>query len=829
MPRLPFPIFWLLGSIPILSSCIGEYDPLVGPEPPRQAWIISGDQQEGSVGGPLPDPVTLFVRAGLNPAAHVAVEWSVTEGGRLVWADERTDDSGMARALWLLGPGEGDQALIARAQGAETQRASAMAVEGLAVEVVSLTVTPPSLSLLEGDTFLLLALPRDAGSNLVEDAEIAWNSDDPSVVTVDSEGRLTGQAIGSAVVRASSGDAEASVSVSVTDSQPEVTGVAISPEEHRFISMQDTLMATAVAVDDSGRAVPGHEITWSSNDESVATVNSQGRVVSRGLGSAIIVAALACCGPSDEMEVTVTQEPATVQLTPGAFELDVGETLSLDARVRDGNGFDVIGSSLVWSTSNPAVASVAANGAITAHGAGSVEVTAFAGSAAGSATGTVSGGDPASGVYYLSPAGNDDSAGTTPSTAWRTLERANTNELAPGDRVLLERGGVWREELHTRSGVTYDAYGSGPAPVIHGGTRIEEWSSEGAGVYSAPFDFTHDYMGVWDSDGYGFARAPNRGFVDQNPGSFLPAGGRIYVASRDGAHPDALEVSHRGSGVTIWKRSDVTIQNLEIVHAIVGIYVDPASPGARIQDVYVHHTGYYGLEAYGFGTQVLDSEFSRNGQARGGGGLTLHGNGQVVERTVFRENGGHPMLASALGENYAWGGGPQASDGASNCIIRDNDVIGLDQGLRIDVGVNLENNVSGCIVEGNETRLNTVGVSINQAAGENRVEGNRIRDWVDPGSQYSLSAGIALVGDSPNQTVLDNILSSDRVVSSTPDHVAILVSAGSAPGVTIDRNTYWYPVAPDHMGYWGPTRQFLSFPEWQSATGQDGNGAWANP
>jgi len=830
MPRPPFALLWSISTVLFAMGCVGDYNSLAGPEPLRRAWIVSGDHQEGPVGGPLSEPVTLFVRAGLSPAPHVPVDWSTMEGGRLVWADERTDASGVARALWLLGPEEGTQVLIARAQAAEVQRASAVAVEGLAAEIASLDVVPQSLSLLEGDTFQLVATARDAAANAVQDAHIAWSVDEPSVATVDSTGRVTGRTLGSALVRASAGGVEATAHVEVTDRQPEVTGVAITPEEHRFISLSDTLLATAVAVDDLGRAVPGHEIAWSSTDESVASVTPEGRVVSRGLGSAVIVAALACCGgTSDRMEVTVSQEPASVQVTPGSFELEVGETLSLGARVRDGNGFDLIGPSVVWSTSNPGVATVSANGGITAHAAGAVEVTAYSGSAAGSAAGIVLGGDPASGVYYVSPTGDDASAGTTPSAAWRTLDRANTSELAPGDRVLLERGGRWREELHTRSGVTYDAYGSGPAPVIDGGDRITDWSSEGGGVYSAPFDFNHDYMGVWHLDGYGFARGGNRAFVDQTPGSFIQTGGRLYVATRDGLRPDALEVSRRGSGITVWGKGDVTIQNLEVVHAIVGVFVNPASPNTRLSGVNVHHTGYYGLETYGFGTEILDSEFSFNGQARGGGGVTLHGNGQSVEGSVFRENGGHPLLASPLGEDYAWGGGPQAADGASNCVIRNNQVVGVDGGLRIDVGVNLENQVSGCLVEGNETRLTTVGISVLDAAGENRIEGNRLEDWVDPGSQFALSAGIALVGESRNQVILGNTLSSDRIVSSTPDYVAILVSAGSAPGATIDGNTYWYPVNPDHMGHWGPTQQFLSFADWQRVSGHDANGAWARP
>src|SRR6266487_4526021 len=43
-------------------------------------------------------------------------------------------------------------------------------------------------------------------------------------------------------------------------------------------------------------------------------------------------------------------------------------------------------------------------------------------------------------TYYISPAGSDSAAGTSPTTAWRTLGRANSASLRPGDRVLLQGG-----------------------------------------------------------------------------------------------------------------------------------------------------------------------------------------------------------------------------------------------------------------------------------------------------------------------------------------------------------------------------------------------------
>lgn len=80
-------------------------------------------------------------------------------------------------------------------------------------------------------------------------------------------------------------------------------------------------------------------------------------------------------------------------------------------------------------------------------------------------------------VYYISATNGDDrSTGTTPETAWKTLAgyRANITQIASGDTVLFERGGVYRGEISDKSilplvsGVTYGAYGSGAKPAIYG-------------------------------------------------------------------------------------------------------------------------------------------------------------------------------------------------------------------------------------------------------------------------------------------------------------------------------------------------------------------------
>ena len=68
---------------------------------------------------------------------------------------------------------------------------------------------------------------------------------------------------------------------------------------------------------------------------------------------------------------------------------------------------------------------------------------------------------------YLSEKGDDTADGKTPATAWRTTERLEKENLAPGSFVLFERGGVYRGGFRAAKGVTYTAYGKGAKPRIY--------------------------------------------------------------------------------------------------------------------------------------------------------------------------------------------------------------------------------------------------------------------------------------------------------------------------------------------------------------------------
>ncbi len=101
-------------------------------------------------------------------------------------------------------------------------------------------------------------------------------------------------------------------------------------------------------------------------------------------------------------------------------------------------------------------------------------------------------------AYYVDDLnGNDANDGHTQATAWKSLTKVNNATLGPNTSVRFRRGGVWRGQLFIQSGSSagglyYDAYGTGPAPVLMGSVSA-----------SNPAGWTPNFIKGWAPSGTG--------------------------------------------------------------------------------------------------------------------------------------------------------------------------------------------------------------------------------------------------------------------------------------------------------------------------------------
>src|SRR5690242_13474167 len=292
------------------------------------------------------------------------------------------------------------------------------------VPVASVTVTPATASLNVGQTVQLTATPKDANGNPLTGRVITWQSSDNTIASVNSSGLVTGVGPGGPVtITATSEGKSGTATVNVTLAP--VASVTVSPSSAN-VAITGTVQLTATPKDANGNPLTGRAISWSSSDNTIATVNSSGLVTGVAAGTVTITATSE--GKSGTASITVAGAPvATVTVTPASASVQAGQTVQLTATLKDANGNILTGRVVTWSSNNTSVANVNSSGLVTGVAAGGpVTITATSEGKSGTSAITVTAVQVAS-VTVTPATASVPAGGTVQLTA--TPKDANGNPL----------------------------------------------------------------------------------------------------------------------------------------------------------------------------------------------------------------------------------------------------------------------------------------------------------------------------------------------------------------------------------------------------------------
>ena len=166
------------------------------------------------------------------------------------------------------------------------------------VAATGVFISSTSLALDYGEEASLTAIVLPASAT---NRNVIWSSSDPSIVSVTQEGALTAVGIGTATVTVTTEDGGYTGSCSVT-----VTGISVESVslDHTILTIAKDataqLTATVLPENASNPAV-----TWSSSDETIATVSEDGIVTGIKAGSATITVTTEDGNKTTSCQVTV--------------------------------------------------------------------------------------------------------------------------------------------------------------------------------------------------------------------------------------------------------------------------------------------------------------------------------------------------------------------------------------------------------------------------------------------------------------------------------------------------------------------------------------------
>ncbi|MXZ74837.1 MAG: hypothetical protein F4Z03_06975, partial [Gemmatimonadetes bacterium] len=332
-------------------------------------------------------------------ATAKASDGTVISGVDFAWSSSNTavatiNNNGVATAV-----AAGTANIRATGNGVSS---AAVTITVTVAAVSRITIAPSSAqTLMIGEMVTFTATARTAGGVVRDDVSVSWESSDLTVVTITSAGVATAVGAGMATIRATAdGIWSAPVTINVAEPpppEPVVASVTVSPTE-AAIETDATQQFSAKALTSDGMEIPDVEFTWSSSDEMVATIDSDGLATGVGAGEAMITATADSVSGIAMLTVGVppTDEPvvASVTVSPDEAMIEEGAMQQFTAMALTSDGMEIPDVEFAWSSSNVLVAMVDANGLANGVGAGEAMITATADGVMGTATLTVTETEP---------------------------------------------------------------------------------------------------------------------------------------------------------------------------------------------------------------------------------------------------------------------------------------------------------------------------------------------------------------------------------------------------------------------------------------------------
>ena len=175
-----------------------------------------------------------------------------------------------------------------------------IAVEAPVVPVSGVTLDEDTATIFVGNSVTLEATVAPANAT---NQGVTWESDNTAVATVDANGKVTGVGAGTATITVITADgAETDECVVTVVLFVSVNGISLNKNTLTLaVNGEKTLTVT---FDPANASI--QEVTWESDDDTVATVDEDGKVKGIGAGTANITATSVDGGKTDACIVTVT-------------------------------------------------------------------------------------------------------------------------------------------------------------------------------------------------------------------------------------------------------------------------------------------------------------------------------------------------------------------------------------------------------------------------------------------------------------------------------------------------------------------------------------------
>ena len=221
----------------------------------------------------------------------------------ITWTSSNTDVATVTAEGIVTAKGAGTSVITAKTYNGKTAKCTITVKQ----QVTAIALSDETVSLWVGKKKTLTATAAPTTAN---NTSVNWSSSDNKVATVSSKGVITAKGKGTCTITCTAADGYGTKNIcEVTVKQP-VTEIALS-ETTASLWVGDTKTITATATPTTAGNI---SVTWSSSDNSVASVSSEGVITANGEGTCTITCTAADgYGTSSICEVTVMQQATSIE------------------------------------------------------------------------------------------------------------------------------------------------------------------------------------------------------------------------------------------------------------------------------------------------------------------------------------------------------------------------------------------------------------------------------------------------------------------------------------------------------------------------------------
>lgn len=223
-----------------------------------------------------------------------------------------------------------------------------------------------NLTMNKGEYFYLDAVLTPANSTK---EGLVWECVDTSIATVSTTGRVTAKAPGQTIIMVKTDNGATSYcKLTVLEA---VTALEITPKKAVIDVGEEITLVTQF----TPATASNTNVTWTSSDEEIATVNKDGEVTGIHGGVAVIQCTSDDGGYNGVCIITVIEEVTEIKITPEQYKLGLGKTYQLKAEITNSTASD---KDVEWFSSDESIVTVDKNGKIKGMALGYATITARA-------------------------------------------------------------------------------------------------------------------------------------------------------------------------------------------------------------------------------------------------------------------------------------------------------------------------------------------------------------------------------------------------------------------------------------------------------------------